>query len=276
MIRQTIRRAGFPILLFSYAGLLWSFPEAGVLLLIAWALAGYALEQLTPYHEKWNLRGPEVRSDAAYNAGTIALSTGLKIALTVSAASIPISAAWPEQMPLFIRVILALLISGLLPYWLHRLAHESSGFLWRAHALHHAPAAVYSLNAFRIHPLNTAWNTVFGLLPLLLLGVDRETLLIAGGLNNFFSLFNHFNIDFENPWLARFFNTAELHRWHHSSTESEGNTNYSSGALSIWDQVFGTWYLPERKMPAEAAGLFGGSYPESFGKRMLLPFCNCA
>jgi sterol desaturase/sphingolipid hydroxylase (fatty acid hydroxylase superfamily) len=39
------------------------------------------------------------------------------------------------------------------------------------------------------------------------------------------------------------FSMAEPHRWHHSRTLTEANSNYGSN-LIVWDLVFGTFLLP--------------------------------
>lgn len=276
-----LKRAGFPLLLFAYGVLLFAFPGYGMLWLACFAFTGILLERFLPYHKSWSGPGRDTKLDLAYSAVSILAGTALASGITmISAAASLTGGFWPEHWPLALRVVLALGISGFFPYWLHRFAHETSRTLWDIHAVHHAPVRVYSLNALRAHPLNAAWNTAAGLLPLVLIGADGETILLAGGLNNFFSLFNHMNIDFKNPLLSTVFNTAELHRWHHSSEPSLGNSNYSSGALAIWDHAFGTWILPRERIAADGAGLYGefaNSYPRfRFMGQLLYPFCRCA
>jgi sterol desaturase/sphingolipid hydroxylase (fatty acid hydroxylase superfamily) len=275
-----MNRAVFPALLGLYGVLLVLWPERSMPLLSGFAVAGVLLERLLPYHAAWGGLGSDSKVDSLYSLLSIATSSLAQAGLTIVFASVSLRMElWPAHWPLFARVGLALAVSGLLPYWMHRIAHEKNRFLWDVHAVHHAPERVYSLNALRAHPLNTIWNTVLGLAPLALMGADRETILIAGGLNNFFSLYNHMNIDFTNRWLSRVFNTAELHRWHHSVNPEFGNANYSSGALALWDHVFGTWKLPEEKMERTGAGLYGrpAAFPAfRFFKQLAYPFCRCA
>jgi sterol desaturase/sphingolipid hydroxylase (fatty acid hydroxylase superfamily) len=52
---------------------------------------------------------------------------------------------------------------------------------------------------------------------------------------------------------------AEPHRWHHSRTLAEANTNYGSN-LIVWDLVFGTFFLPRDRQPPAAIGI--GNMPE--------------
>ena len=66
----------------------------------------------------------------------------------------------------------------------------------------------------------------------------------------------------------------ELHRWHHSKELKEANSNYG-GNLIIWDIIFGTRFLPERKMQSDRAGLSENEnqFPFfSFIKQLIYPF----
>jgi sterol desaturase/sphingolipid hydroxylase (fatty acid hydroxylase superfamily) len=277
-IECTIKDFGFPFLLMTYTMTLWFFPQSATFLLLAFAVAGMALEKWIPYHAEWQGIKTDSKIDAIFSVLTILVSVILKSGTTVvlSRAGME-SRVWPSW-PLPISVLVALVISGLGPYLLHRAAHEWSAIMWQVHAVHHAPDRVYSLNAMRTHPLNAAWNVLAGLGPLLLLGADSQTILIAGSLNNFFSIFNHMNIDFRNPMLSIFFNTSELHRWHHSTKQELGDKNYSSGAIALWDHVFGTWRLPAERFKSNGAGLFAANdFPGySLSKQLLRPICRCA
>jgi sterol desaturase/sphingolipid hydroxylase (fatty acid hydroxylase superfamily) len=191
-IECTIKDFGFPFLLMTYTMTLWFFPQSATFLLLAFAVAGMALEKWIPYHAEWQGIKTDSKIDAIFSGLTILVSVILKSGTTVvlSRAGME-SHVWPSW-PLPISVLVALVISGLGPYLLHRAAHEWSAIMWQVHAVHHAPDRVYSLNAMRTHPLNAAWNVLAGLGPLLLLGADSQTILIAGSLNNFFSIFNYF------------------------------------------------------------------------------------
>ena len=44
--------------------------------------------------------------------------------------------------------------------------------------------------------------------------------------------------------------TPVFHRWHHTTLEEGGNTNFA-GTFPLWDILFGTFRMPENKMPKE-------------------------
>ena len=68
------------------------------------------------------------------------------------------------------------------------------------------------------------------------------------------------------------FSMAELHRWHHSKTVREANSNYGQN-LIIWDVVFGTRYLPADREPPKEIGLADlPAYPMGWLAQQLAPF----
>ncbi len=275
--------AVFPVVLGGVGFVLFAFPGAPVpayAALVAAVGLGIVLEWVIPYSRRW--QSGDWRSDAGHSLATLLLAPLVNTGAVALVASLGGAGyfAFPGNLPLFAQVGLALVMGGFLPYWLHRVAHESDGFLWRVHAVHHSPERLYWLNAIRLHPVNAVWNVAGGLLPLLFFGFDRQAIFIAGMLNNLVALYNHMNIDVRLGPLNYVFNMNELHRWHHSRVPAEANTNYSGGALAIWDLVFGSRFLPRRRLKSNGLGLFESSrrvFPtRSFPKQVLYPFCRCA
>ena len=61
-----------------------------------------------------------------------------------------------------------------------------------------------------------------------------------------------------------------FHRWHHD--RGALGKNFAS-TLSIFDWMFGTFYMPEGQLPGNY-GLTEGDMPESFGAQVLYPLVN--
>lgn len=284
-LKDVIRRVGFPILFFTFVWILFRNPDdvwVGYGAVSVMVLAGILLERWIPFEEEWNRKDSDLKSDLFFFVfqPILAPLTGNTITLIAIGlmSSLQIVSPNMDKTSLLFQVVLGMSLSGIIPYWLHRIAHVGGGFLWRAHAIHHSPKKLYWMNAFRSHPINTVWNTAGLLLPSVILGLQAEAVMIVGLLNNFVSIFNHMNIDFRLGILNRVFNMSELHRWHHSRIPSEGNQNYSSGALSVWDQIFGSYFLPDRKIDSRSIGLFNPqTYPSgSLIKQFLYPICKCS
>ncbi len=142
-------------------------------------------------------------------------------------------------------------------YWSHRLFHAVPA-LWRLHSLHHNPLVLTPITAFRFWPpeafvhflafnfgqglaLGVA-NLAFGLkiTPLTWLGVN--VFLIAWYLA--FSHLRHSHVALAYPrWLSAMLVSPHMHQAHHSIDPAHHHGNYGT-ALSIWDGMFRTLYVP--------------------------------
>jgi hypothetical protein len=74
-------------------------------------------------------------------------------------------------------------------------------------------------------------------------------------------MYIHSNIDVRSGKLQYVINGPEMHQWHHANDRTVFYANYST-KLAIWDWVFGTAYLPDRKKPVEY-GLYY-DYPKDY------------
>ena len=61
-------------------------------------------------------------------------------------------------------------------------------------------------------------------------------------------LFLHANVRWRLKWLHRLIITPEFHHWHHTNERDAIWTNYST-FLPIWDQLFGTYFMPKNRRP---------------------------
>lgn len=268
-LQAAVRVAAFP-LLFGAAGVIawaaytpqtatWLMPliVGGVVLLAS------LLERVAPYVPAWN-SGRDVRGDLGYigaSAVAVALAEAATWAVVLQwlAAWRPAGAVqWWSDWPMAVQVAAALAIGDFLPYLYHRASHESSGWLWRVHAVHHAPERLRALNFARFHPLNAALTAASTLLPLALLGVPADTLFITAVLHNVHGVLSHSNVDFRLGGLNAVFSMAELHRWHHARDPLQANSNYGA-TLLLWDWLFRTRRHPPGDVGADGVGLWPGS-----------------
>jgi sterol desaturase/sphingolipid hydroxylase (fatty acid hydroxylase superfamily) len=141
-----------------------------LLVLVCAGVALAVLERLAPYAPAWNRARGDVRLDGLHTAVSIvvgavvpAVVTGTLVRLGADGRG---SVLWPGTWPLAAQVLVALALADLGKYALHRWSHESAGFLWRVHAVHHDAERLYWLNAGRFHPLNVAFNVTLAVLPL--------------------------------------------------------------------------------------------------------------
>lgn len=167
-------------------------------------------------------------------------------------------------VPVVPGVILSLLITDFLWYWLHRLSHEAHGrtgrWLWRVHVAHHLPRQVYVLMHAIGHPINTIMVRTILTLPPFLLGFSPEVVFAAGVVTGLQGLVSHFNVDSRVGWLNYLLMGTELHRYHHSADAAEAK-NFGA-VLSVWDQLFGTFVYRPARSPAALGVDDPAQYPQ--------------
>ena len=255
-------------------------PSAAMsMVVVTAALLIAALERIHPYIPDYNRSRGDVGTDVLHNlVSMIALPELLRLLTfgAMMAAGSWMSARlgvglWPTSWPLSLQLVLALVLGEFGSYWTHRLCHENR-WLWRLHATHHSAGRLYWLNAGRFHPLDTTFGYVPQMAPLVILGGPDEVFALALALTAVHGMFQHANIDMRLGPLNWVFSMAELHRWHHSKTVSESNTNYGAN-LIFWDIVFGTRFLPADRDPPVAIGFEGmEGFPTGYAGQILSPF----
>jgi sterol desaturase/sphingolipid hydroxylase (fatty acid hydroxylase superfamily) len=61
-----------------------------------------------------------------------------------------------------------------------------------------------------------------------------------------------------------------FHRWHHTSQQEGGNTNFA-GTFPVWDILFGTFRMPENRLP-DNYGVHDQTIPSEIGGQLAYPF----
>ncbi len=233
-------------------------------------------EQFFPHRRDWLPNRKDVLNDTIYMVIVQSLLPkfiGFFVSITLlqyfQAQGTLANGLWPQHWPIVSQVLLMLISAEFMRYWVHRLAHNWKP-LWQFHAVHHSPHKLYWVNVGRFHPLEKMLQYLFDALPFILLGVSEEVLagyFVFYAVNGFFQ---HCNIELRLGYLNYLISGPELHRWHHSMRTEESNNNYGNN-LIVWDLVFGSWFLPRRRV-VDALGLVNRSYPLGFMGQLKTPF----
>ena len=209
-------------------------------------------EKLFPRHKGQKIRRPKLDTDIGYAlaapilgilAGIVAVVVGV-----LSLAWIPglLIRPYVELIPEQYMPIIGLILFDSLVYWTHRFYHEIP-VLWKFHAIHHSTEHLDWASGFRGHPLDgTILAPAFVFL--VTAGFSLEitgALAVAQLLLGFFL---HANVRWKLRWLHRVIITPEFHHWHHTNERDAIWTNYST-FLPLWDQLFGTYYMPKDRRP---------------------------
>jgi len=177
---------------------------------------------------------------------------------------------WPHHWPIALQVFVALAISELGAYWIHRIGHVNR-FFWRIHSLHHSPRGLHTLASSRNHPINVLAMYAARVLPIAALGASTEVLACMSILNGVHGMLQHTNLDIRAGWLNHVFAGPELHHRHHSLRIVDSRTNFGN-ILCLWDKIFGTWSLPRGERFGSGVGVYELDLPESYFSHLMLPF----
>ena len=173
------------------------------------------------------------------------------------------------QLPIIVQAALILVISDIFLYWTHRLYH--SHHLWKYHAIHHSPKVVDWLSAYRFHPINIWTTFIFIDTVMLMVGFSPKAFVLLVPFNIFYSAFVHANLNWTLGPFKTVLASPVFHRWHHTMPDEGGNKNFAP-TFPILDVIFGTYYMPEGKLP-QRYGVTDEAFPtHSFIGQLIYPF----
>lgn len=259
-----LRRFAHPILMFAvvvYSGSAiargWDLGAASfafVLLAIGYLAL---MERLIPYERAWL---PDRREWGLYGLYFVLTVIGGALAQIPLMAAVSALAPLHPLLPLWLEIPLALLLSSLASYAVHRAGHDIP-LLWRLHGVHHVPDKVNVGNNGVNHVLDVTLAQFVVQLPLAAVGFSEHSLFMVGIFVAAQGYFVHANIDVRLGWLNHVLASPELHRMHHSADKHEAG--HFGSDLAIWDHLFGSYTWRPGKRP-RAIGLFApGTFPHN-------------
>jgi sterol desaturase/sphingolipid hydroxylase (fatty acid hydroxylase superfamily) len=160
-------------------------------------------------------------------------------------------------------------LSDFISYGSHRFLHSQKLF-WRFHQLHHSSKEITTSSAFRHHSFEDIYYALTLAFFTSYIAVAETPKLVIFIMINTACYFQHANIKmkFQEIWNLVFV-TPMNHRWHHSTEVVKSHGQNFGLFLSVWDRMFGTYYVPEVE-PASFG--INDSYPEGLWERWIWPF----
>jgi sterol desaturase/sphingolipid hydroxylase (fatty acid hydroxylase superfamily) len=171
-------------------------------------------------------------------------------------------------LPFWAQVIVHLILADLLLYWIHRIFHGHS--MWRFHAIHHSSEEVDWTTSYRFHPINLMLQPALVTVVMLTLGISPAVMAFLVPFDVLSSAWVHANLNWTLGPLKYVVATPVFHRWHHTLPDQGGDSNFAP-TFSFWDWVFGTFYMPEGKLP-ETFGTDDALFPEGYLRQLVYPF----
>lgn len=284
-MRTLLRRLGYPAFLLVAVGTSGvlvvaggpALAQTGGVVLVSALLIG-ALERIAPHSPRWHLVPRTAALDVTHSlvsafAVVPVVRGGLAWLFFHAAAAASgwlDSGLWPSSWPLALQLALAVVVADFGAYWAHRSMHRFD-VLWRIHVLHHSPVGLNFLAAGRSHPFNALLTLSAETAMVLALGISPDALALLTVYKGVNGLLQHSNIDLRPGLLSQILATSDVHRWHHSRSMAESNTNFGNATM-IWDRLFGTFYLPHDRKPPLEVGVEGLALPERYLAHLALPF----
>ena len=172
-----------------------------------------------------------------------------------------------SAMPFWAQVIVQLVLSDFLMYWIHRIFHGHS--LWRYHAIHHSSEELDWTSSYRSHPVNLIMQPALVSIIMLTLGISPEVMAFLLPFDIVSAAWVHSNLNWTLGPLKYVVATPVFHRWHHTMPDEGGSSNFAP-TFSFWDWIFGTFYMPEGKTP-QTFGTDDPLLPEGYFRQLLYP-----
>jgi sterol desaturase/sphingolipid hydroxylase (fatty acid hydroxylase superfamily) len=176
------------------------------------------------------------------------------------------------RLPFWGQVGVYIVASDFMLYWAHRLFHGAA--LWRFHAIHHSAEQVDWTTAYRFHPVNLWLGPFLATAIMLYLGVSPAVLLFLVPFDTTTAAFVHANLNWTLGPLKYVVATPVFHRWHHTTLDQGGNRNFGS-MFSLWDVIFGSFYMPPDALPSRY-GIDEDGCPQGFFQQLIHPFRDLA
>ncbi len=242
---------------------------------VSLAIVLLTLERVMPHEKTWNDNDGQTLANIAHTLmskgvvqGLVVFASVIGITSIITSVAEPGYGIWPREWPLWIQVLLGITVAEFGLYWGHRLAHEWYP-LWRFHAVHHSVTRLWVVNTGRFHFVDSLKSIVASMAILLSLGAPLEVITWLSAITAYVGMLTHCNVEMRFGPISWILNTPGLHRWHHSRDYSEGNKNYCENIM-IWDHLFGTYYNPDRRPPADIG--IKEKMPARFVEQLVWPF----
>lgn len=251
---------------------MWNFFSFQAMLLAFLVFA--PLEHLFAMHADKKILRPAWRLDLFYALfGAVITKAGLTMVIVgtsyLAVLLLPSSLrAAIAGLPLWFQVVLAILLSDLGFYAMHRLFHKIP-WLWRFHAVHHSIETLDWLASHRIHPVDQVLTKGVSLVPVFALGFSDTAVLIYSVFYFWQTLLEHSNINLNLGPLRYILALPQFHHWHHADHPEAHDKNFAA-QLAFLDIIFGTHHSPGRTIPER----YGTStpVPRGYVGQMVFPF----
>jgi len=211
------------------------------ILLVFSALMISFLERILPYEVEFNTpKNDRLLDGTHFTINSLVKQSGAFTVALLSPYLIIGEGFWNMSFSFELQFVIALALFDFVLFFVHKLSHEIP-FLWKFHAIHHSSRRLYWLNGEKRHPIHAMFEGLPALFIMMFLGIPEVVILAVLSFLGVNMFLQHANIDYKTGFLKYIFSNAEVHRFHHRTSEKESQVNYSAVFL-LWDHLFGSFY----------------------------------
>jgi len=202
-------------------------------ILIGFIVAFYSIEQIMNTQFKFDKRSQHLMQNLLFQVVFFLGNLLWAIVLVYSIEWLnknQIGLFYLIQIPVWLKLILAVVFFDFVTYWFHRTSHKVP-LLWRLHRVHHSDTSMDSSTFFRGHPIeNFLWFGVGNILAAGIFGLDLFSLVLYFLISVPFLFLEHANLKFPT-WIDKtfglVFTTPNLHKVHHEQDQYYTDSNFS-------------------------------------------------
>lgn len=144
--------------------------------------------------------------------------------------------------PVWITFFIALFCYEAFGYIYHRVTHTWEPLWRRIHSVHHEPETFGVALLLRLSYAEFFILQMTRVVILKACGIDPPIIISVMVISIYGGIIAHTNTSLKYGFLNKFFNTPNVHIWHHGQGT---RANYSFGILIVFDRLAGTYYCPE-------------------------------
>ncbi len=177
--------------------------------------------------------------------------------------------------PIWTHFLVAFVLRDFVQWWIHRLLHRIP-FLWEFHKVHHSVKEMGFAAHLRFHWMETVVYRTIEYISLALIGIGLRDFFIIHIFTLAIGHFNHSNFKIRLGPLKYLLNNPEMHLWHHAKAIPKKRlygVNFGL-TLSIWDYLFGTYYMPKNDKDIELGFSGDENFPKNFSKQITHGFIH--
>jgi sterol desaturase/sphingolipid hydroxylase (fatty acid hydroxylase superfamily) len=177
-----------------------------------------------------------------------------------------------SALPVWLQYVILFILVDFSQWFAHFLLHRVN-FLWQFHKIHHAQETLGFASTRHFHFFEFFILKPFLFIPMKLVGFSAEKYFLCHmWFGYFLTFYSHCNVKFSWGFLDYIIINPETHYWHHSKNiPGKYGVNFAS-ILTVWDLLFGHFYLPKEKNIEPELGIPNNNVPENFWGQLWFPF----